>query len=172
MQRNLSIKTIEYITHEFAQKNMTGNEPIPDFYTRYPNILESCVVIPFQKFNKRDLYPGLTKKAAVLFYCLIKNHPFQNGNKRIAVTTLLIFLYLNNKWIQVDNKDLYNFAVWIAESPASLKQSVINAIESFIKKNIIKINDNKGKISKSDYSHYNKKLTQTEIQEMFNSYNC
>ncbi len=94
---------------------------------------------PFQKFNQKDLYPGLIKKAAVLFYYLIKNHPFQNGNKRIAVTTLLTFLYLNNKWLRVDNKELYNFAVWIAESPSSLKQSVVYAIESFIGKNMIKL---------------------------------
>ncbi len=137
--RKINIKTVEYITHELARQTMTGSEPIPDFNTRYPNILESCVATPFQKFNQKDLYPGLIKKAAVLFYYLIKNHPFQNGNKRIAVTTLLTFLYLNNKWLRVDNKELYNFAVWIAESPSSLKQSVVYAIESFIGKNMIKL---------------------------------
>ena len=31
---------------------MTYNEPIPDFETRFPNVLESCVVVPFQKFEK------------------------------------------------------------------------------------------------------------------------
>lgn len=48
---------------------------------------------------------------------MIKNHPFQNGNKRIAMTTLFYALYINDLWIKVTNQELYNFAVWIAESP-------------------------------------------------------
>jgi len=39
--------------------------------------------VPFQKFSGKDLYPGLLSKAAMLFYLLIKDHPFQNGNKEL-----------------------------------------------------------------------------------------
>ncbi len=67
---------------------------------------------------------------------MIKNHPFQNGKKRIAITTLLVFLAKNEKWIKVDNKEFYNFAKWVAESNPKLKDEVINAIKSFIEKNI------------------------------------
>jgi len=69
----------------------------------------------------------------MLFYLLIKNHPFLNGNKRIALTTLLVFLRLNGKWITVDTKKLYNFTVWVAQSPAELKDQVVSGIEQFIK---------------------------------------
>ena len=65
----------------------------------------------------------------MLFYLMIKNHPFQNGNKRIAMTTLFVFLYLNRKWLKVDSKELYNFAVWVAQSPAKLKDETVKAIE-------------------------------------------
>lgn len=75
-------------------------------------------------------------KAAVLFYLLIKNHPFQNGNKRIAATSLLVFLFLNKKWLEVDNQTLYNTARWVAESPPEAKEEIVRFIEKFIKKNL------------------------------------
>ena len=64
---------------------------------------------------------------------LVKNHPFANGNKRIAMTTLFVFLYLNKKWLRVDNVELYNFAKWVAESNPRLKSETVKAIEKFIK---------------------------------------
>ncbi len=78
---------------------------------------------------------GLPQKR--LFYLLIKNHPFENGNKRIAVTTLLYFLYKNKKWLRVNNYQLYNFAKWVAESDAILKNETVAAIEKFIHSYII-----------------------------------
>ena len=71
---------------------------------------------------------------------MIKNHPFQNGNKRIALTTLLVFLYMNEKWIKVDMQELLNFSTWVASSPAQFKDEVVKAIEKFLKKYIIKLN--------------------------------
>lgn len=112
---------------------MTWSEPIPDFGSRYPRILESCLATPFQRFGGKDLYKGLTKKAAILFYLMIKNHPFQNGNKRIALTTLLYFLYKNNKWLKIDNREFYNFAKWVAESNPKVKDATVAAAEKFIK---------------------------------------
>ena len=79
----------------------------------------------------------MTTKAAVLFYLMIKNHPFSNGNKRIAVTTLLVFLALNAKWIEVSNEELYNFAVWVASSPRQVMAEAVEAIKKFIEKNMV-----------------------------------
>jgi len=128
----LTIGEIEQISHALARKLLRWDEPIPPFQTRLPNILESCLATPFQSFNGKDLYPGLVKKASVLFYLLIKNHPFKNGNKRIAMTTMLIFFLKNGKWVKVDNQRLYIFTIWIAESDARLKGPVVSAIETFL----------------------------------------
>lgn len=132
----LSIKEIEYVAHDLAKAHMEWGEPIPDFSTRFPNKLESCIRSPHQTFGGQ-LYPGLFKKASILFYLMIKNHPFQNGNKRIAVTTLLYFLYKNKKWLKIDNQRLYNFARWVAESDATLKEQTVQAIEKILKDNIV-----------------------------------
>ncbi len=131
----ITIREVEYLAFQLAKKHMEWDEPIPDFSTRYPGILESCLASAFQTYAKRELYPTLVDKAAMIFYQMIKNHPFLNGNKRIAVTTLLTFLFTNKKWIDVSNENLYQLAVWIAESQPQLRRGAIIAIKDFIKNN-------------------------------------
>ncbi|MEK7162771.1 MAG: type II toxin-antitoxin system death-on-curing family toxin [Patescibacteria group bacterium] len=134
-----SIVQIEYVAYRLAKETMIWSEPIPDFTSRFPNILESCLMTPFQTFGNKPLYKGFIEKTAVLFYLMIKNHPFKNGNKRIAITTLFYFLYENNKWIRVDQIELYNFAKWVAESNSKLKNETVKAIEKFIKTYLINL---------------------------------
>lgn len=129
----LTISEVEYAAYYLAKKFMEWNEPIPDFSTRFLNILESCLAVPFSAFSGKNVYQGINGKAAMLFYLMIKNHPFQNGNKRIAITTLMYFLFKNRKWLKVDNQELYNFAKWVAESNSKLKNETVKAIEKFIK---------------------------------------
>ena len=138
MIKLLSIEEVEYIAFRLARKKMSFNEPIPDFSTRFPNMLESCIFAPFSKFGKKFLYKGLIGKASILFYLMVKNHPFQNGNKRIAMTTLFVFLYKNDKWIDVDTKELYNFTMWIAQSPPKAMEETVRAIEKFLSSYITK----------------------------------
>ncbi len=135
----ITLKEVEYIAFRLAQEMLTFNEPIPDFSTRFPNVLESCLATPFQSFAKKSLYPTFVSKAAMLFYLLIKNHPFQNGNKRIAMTTLFVFLYRNGKWLKVDTQELYNFTVWVAQSPRTVKDETVKATEKFLKTHLVKL---------------------------------
>ena len=128
---------VERISFRLAKEMLNFNEPIPDFTTRFPNALESCLAVPFQRFGGKSLYRGLLGKASILFYLMVKNHPFQNGNKRIAMVTLFVFLYFNKKWLKVDDKELYNFAMWVAQSPARLKTDTVKATERFIKSFVV-----------------------------------
>jgi death on curing protein len=134
----LDIEAVRHVSHALAREMLEWGEPIPEFETRFPNILEACIGAPFQTFGRKILYRGLEEKAAVLFYGLIKNHPFQNGNKRIAVTSLLVFLHLNKNWLRTDPAQLYNFAVWVAQSPPDFRDEVLIAIKKFVKKNSIR----------------------------------
>lgn len=135
--RTVNITEVEYLAHRLARKFLKWDEPIPDFGTRFPNILESCLITPFQSFARRVAYRGLAEKGAMLFYLMVKNHPFQNGNKRIAMTTLLVFLYKNKKWLRVDNQELYNFAKWVAASNPKLKSETVRAVAKFINTYIV-----------------------------------
>lgn len=137
--KSLTIAEVEYVAFRLAKETMEWDEPIPSFETRFPNVLESCLAQPFQTFQRKHAYKGLINKAAILFYLMIKNHPFQNGNKRIAMTTLFYFLYKNKKWLRVDNQELYNFAKWVAESNPKLKDQTVAAIQKFIKTYLVKL---------------------------------
>jgi len=137
--RTITVADIEHLAFRLARETMSFNEPIPDFHTRYPNALESCVATPFQMFGKRYLYPSLTNKASILFYLMVKNHPFQNGNKRIAMTTLMTFLYFNKKWLKVDVKAFYDFAMLVAQSSPKSKDWIVKSIKLFIDEHIVKL---------------------------------
>jgi len=133
----ITVAEVELTAFSLAKAMMTFNEPIPDFGTRFPNALESCLKTPFARFGNRDLYRGLIEKSAILLYLMIKNHPFQNGNKRVAIMTLLVFLSENGKWIQMSQNDLYHFAVGIAKSRPTSRDKVLENIRATIKKYLI-----------------------------------
>jgi len=137
--RVITLQDVEYLAFTLARENLGFDEPIPDFSTRFPHVLESCLAAPFQSFSRKSLYPAFFHKAAALFYLLIKNHPFKNGNKRIAMTTLFVFLYLNDKWLEADMQELYNFTIWVAASPAKLKAETVLAVEKFISTHAVRV---------------------------------
>ena len=137
--KTITLKEVEYIAFKLARQRLSFDEPIPDFSTRFPNVLESCLATPFQSFDRKSLYPTLLAKASILFYLLIKNHPFQNGNKRIAMTALFVFLYRNKKWLEVDTQELYNFTVWVAQSPRTVKDETVKATEKFLRRYLVKL---------------------------------
>lgn len=137
--KGINIREVEFIAFRLAKELLEINEPIPEFSTRFPNVLESCLAVPFQKFSKKDIYPSLVDKAAVLYYLMIKNHPFQNGNKRIATTTLLLFLFMNDKWLKVDTQEFANFSLWVAQSPPKLKEATMEGIKKFIKTYLVSL---------------------------------
>ena len=130
--KKITIIEVQYTAFCLAKELMTWNEPIPDFGSRFPNILESYLETPFQTFSKKPLYRKLSGKAAILFYLMIKNHPFGNGNKRIAVMTLILFLARNNKWLEVPRDGLYRIAVKVAESDPKIKGEIIKILNEFI----------------------------------------
>ncbi len=133
---DLGIREVERIAFRLAQEHLQFDEPIPDFSTRFPNILESCINMPFLKVYGKSLYPSLASKATILFYLIIKNHPFVNGNKRIAVTTLMVFLMKNKKRLKAELQELHDLTIWVAESEPKDKNFILMATEQFIRKNM------------------------------------
>jgi death on curing protein len=58
-------------------------------------MLESALAQPRATFGGTDLHPTLVGKAAALGFSLAMNHPFVDGNKRIAHAAMEVFLLLN-----------------------------------------------------------------------------
>jgi death-on-curing protein len=142
MIRHLTLAEMQLVSYRLAKELLEFNEPIPSFESRFPDKLESCIATPFQTFGGKPLYRGLLGKASILFYLMIKNHPFENGNKRIAVATLFLFLARNGKWISVEPFTLYQFAKSVAESKPNLRKKVIIKIRNFLKSNMVKLDRN------------------------------
>jgi death-on-curing protein len=46
--------------------------------------LDSAIAQPKATFGGVDLYPSVAEKAAALCFSLVQNHPFVDGNKRVA----------------------------------------------------------------------------------------
>lgn len=83
------------------------------------------------------MYPTLAAKAAVLWYTLNKNHPFGNGNKRISAASLLVFLYINNHWLDAGKTELVDQSLRIAKSAASEREGLITDLENWIAAHLI-----------------------------------
>jgi prophage maintenance system killer protein len=134
----ITIDEVKRIAFVLAQKQLVGDEPIPDFRHRFSGRLENCLAQSNATYAQRQLYPTLLDKASITFYLMIKNHPFLNGNKRIAVTSLMLLMYKNNFWLKIDPWQFYEFAVWVAKSPAVIQKEVVLSIRTFIKSHLVK----------------------------------
>jgi death-on-curing protein len=66
--------------------------------------LESALAQPRASFDGRDLHPTIVQKAAALGFSLALNHPFVDGNKRVAHAAMEVFLLLNG-WELVGTVD-------------------------------------------------------------------
>lgn len=76
--------------HSQLIKETGGTDGIRD-----KNLLSSALETPFQTFAGEELFPSIQAKAARLCYGLVKNHAMLDGNKRIGVHAMLVFLALN-----------------------------------------------------------------------------
>lgn len=108
----------------------SDGEPVGAFEEHDRSRLESALNNPRHTFDGLDLYPTIEQKAAILYYSLIKNHPFINGNKRVATATLLAFLFINELWVPASHQRkvyLKDLAIHVASSEGSKDQEALLA---------------------------------------------
>lgn len=78
------------------------------------NLLESALNAPFQSFDGIYIYPTIESKAARLGYGLIMNHAFLDGNKRIGLLTMLVFLEINGVELNYTDEELISLGLDIS----------------------------------------------------------
>ena len=88
-------------------------------------LLESALEAPFQTFGGKDLYPALIQKAARLGHSLISNHQFVDGNKRIGIHTMLVFLAANGVEIECTQKELIDVGLSLADGTMNAEKLLI-----------------------------------------------
>ncbi len=83
---------------------------------REPALLESAVAAPQASWAGRSPYTDLTEVAAAYLFYLCRNHPFVDGNKRVALGACLVFLKLNGVETPPDGPDWETLTLDVAAS--------------------------------------------------------
>lgn len=89
---------------------------------RDEGLLESALESPFQTFDGHDLYPSIIQKAARIGYLLVSNHPFIDGNKRIGIHIMLVFLAINGIDISCTQEDLIKIGLSLADDTMTFEE--------------------------------------------------
>ncbi|MGF9822581.1 type II toxin-antitoxin system death-on-curing family toxin [Brevibacillus agri] len=95
------------------------------------NAFLSALNLPRQTYDGKDLYPTILEKAAALMRSLIKNHPFQNGNKRTAVLATLLFLEINFYSVTATQTQLFRLAMSIVHSSKPKIDRIVRTLKKF-----------------------------------------
>ena len=77
-------------------------------------LLEAALAAPLASFGGEDLYKTAEEKAARLAHSLIANHPFVDGNKRIGMLALFVFLEANGIALRPTNAELARVGIAVA----------------------------------------------------------
>ena len=85
-------------------------------------LLESAVAMPRAMFSGQYLHPELSDMAAAYHYHLCANHPFVDGNKRVAVTAAEVFLLANGLELHCTDHELEEITLGIASSLVAKEQ--------------------------------------------------
>ncbi|NSW90327.1 MAG: type II toxin-antitoxin system death-on-curing family toxin [Firmicutes bacterium] len=114
--KRLSIPQI-VMMHSALIKETGGLDGIRD-----ENLLDSAVNAPFQTFGGEYVYKTLEVKAARLGYSIVKNHPFVDGNKRIGMLAMLVFLEINRIELTCSDQDIIETGLKLAAGEMDDKQ--------------------------------------------------
>lgn len=100
--------------------------------------LDGIISAIYQSAFGRDVYPSVEEKAANLLYFLVKDHPFNDGCKRIAAALFLFFLSKNKCLIKENGAKLLSksalvaITLMVAESRAEEKDIIVKVIMNFL----------------------------------------
>lgn len=103
-----------------------------------PGKLDSILSAIYQTAFGQEVYPTLEEKAANLLYFVVKDHPFNDGCKRIAAALFLYFLDRNGALFNkegrkiISNSALVAITLMLAESKPEEKPLMINLILNFL----------------------------------------
>ena len=128
-----AMEAVHLLQEKFGSSDLFGNEKDQSF--------KSSINTIYQTFGGEELYPSIEEKAAMLFYLVVKNHSFSDGNKRIAAFLFLWFLEKNGILYKSDgskligNNTLVALTLMIAESRTEVKDVMGKVVINLINKN-------------------------------------
>ena len=97
------------LLHRLITEETGGDPNIRDIA-----LLESALESAFATFDGVELYPTKQEKGARIGYSLISNHAFVDGNKRIGMFVMMIFLEINGIVIRPNNEEFARVGLAVA----------------------------------------------------------
>ncbi|HEN9205151.1 TPA: type II toxin-antitoxin system death-on-curing family toxin [Streptococcus agalactiae] len=88
---------------------------------RDAGLVESSLSSAFSSYFGIEKYPSIEEKAARLCYSLVNNHAFLDGNKRIGVYVMIIFLELNGIVLNQTDEEIVKLGLGVAASELDYK---------------------------------------------------
>ncbi len=98
------------LLHQLIAEETGGSIGVRD-----EGLLESALETAFPSFGGKEFYPTKEEKGARLGYSLISNHAFVDGNKRIGVYIMIIFLEVNGIYMDCTNEELTEVGMKVAD---------------------------------------------------------
>ena len=83
---------------------------------RDAGLLESALAQPMITVDRKDAHKTIFHKAAAYGFHICKNHPFVDGNKRVAFVLMNIFLERNGWYLESSEEDAYEMMMRLASS--------------------------------------------------------
>ena len=102
----------EYVRllHQYIVDRTGGSDELRDF-----NLLDSALSAAYATFDGVELMPSKEEKAAKLGFSLISNHAFVDGNKRIGMYIMMMFLKSNGVDMDCSNEDIIQAGMSVAD---------------------------------------------------------
>lgn len=86
-------------------------------------LADSAVARPHASFGGEEFYPAVGAKAATLLFGVTRNHPFVDGNKRVAALATLQFLNMNGYDLDLEPpEEAYKMIAGVAAGTISLDE--------------------------------------------------
>mgnify|MGYP006440282137 CR=1 FL=1 len=96
---------------------------------RDEGLAESAVAAPQAQFGGERLHDGPVTQAAAYLFHLCGNHPFIDGNNRVALATALVFLDLHEIEVYDHANALYELVMKIARSEITKEETTTRLAE-------------------------------------------
>lgn len=134
----LTYEETKTVLATLKQNLISKNEATELFANEKAGELKGIVDNLYQTFGGVDLYPSIEDKAANLLYFIIKDHPFNDGNKRSASFLFVYFLdkcdylYKENGEKKINDNALTTLTLLVASSNPKEKDILIKLIKHLI----------------------------------------
>jgi death-on-curing protein len=115
--RYLSVEDVLRIRDRLAQQYGDSFDVL-----RFQQLL-SALATPQQSLFGEEIFPTLCAKAGMLLTALVRNHPFWDGNKRIALAATIALLERNGYTLSVDQAEADRFTTRLATGAEAVEEA-------------------------------------------------